>query len=89
MQTLPSSQLAGEPPVHVPPPQVSFVVQASPSLHEAALSTCTQHVPGLHESSVQTLPSSQFGALPTQTPPLQASAVVQSLPSSQTAVLLA
>src|SRR5881392_1527035 len=39
---------------------------------------------GLHESSVQMLPSSQFGeAPPRQTPPEQVSRVVHAFPSSQ------
>ena len=71
--------------------QVSPVVQALPSSHGKPLDVlvCTQPVPGVHESVVQTLPSSQFGAgPPTQVPPEQVSLVVQALPSLQGAVLL-
>jgi hypothetical protein len=37
VQTLPSSQLGGDPPTHTPAEQVSLIVQALPSLHEAVL----------------------------------------------------
>jgi hypothetical protein len=88
VQTLPSSQLGAAPPTQVPPEHVSLVVQALPSLHGAVLLVCVQPVIGLHASSVQTLPSSQFGAAPpTQTPPAQVSPVVQALPSLHGAVL--
>ena len=88
MQPLASSQLGGAPPTQNPPEQASLVVQALPSSHEAVLFTCTQALAGLHESSVQTLPSLQLGAAPpTQTPPEQVSFVVQALPSSHEAVL--
>jgi hypothetical protein len=64
-------------------------VQGFPSLHDAEMSVCTQPVAGLHESVVQTLPSSQLVADPlTQAPPAQVSPVVQAFPSSQDAVLL-
>ncbi|MBM4345572.1 MAG: hypothetical protein FJ100_19545 [Deltaproteobacteria bacterium] len=44
--------------------------------------------PPLHVSSVQALPSLQFGAAPPlQDPPAQASPVVHGLPSSQTLAL--
>ena len=89
LQGLRSSQLGGGPPTQAPPAQVSAVVQAFPSLHEAVLGVLTQPVAGTHESSVQTLPSSQLGgAPPTHAPPLQVSFVVQALASSQAAVLL-
>src|SRR2546426_136384 len=85
---LPSSQLRAARPIHLPPEQVSPVVQASKSSHEAVFGMCTQPVAELHESSVQTLPSSQLGgALPTHVPPLQMSTVVQASPSSHGAVL--
>jgi glyoxylate utilization-related uncharacterized protein len=88
VQTLPSLQLGGGPPTQIPPEQVSLVVHALPSLHGAVLLTCVHPVTGLQASSVQTLPSSQFGgAPPTQTPPAQASPVVQALASSQGAAL--
>ncbi|MEE9471062.1 MAG: hypothetical protein V3W32_05030, partial [Gemmatimonadota bacterium] len=90
VQTFPSSQFGAAPPTQAPPAQVSDVVQASPSSQEAVLSAFTHPVAELHESSVQTLPSSQFGAAPpTQAPAEQVSAVVQASPSSHEAVLLA
>src|SRR5712692_9715361 len=89
VQTLLSLQLGGDPPTHEPRAQVSLVVQAFPSLHGAVLLVCAHPVAGLHESSVQTLPSSQLGAgPPMQVPPLQVSLVVQALPSLQGLVLL-
>src|SRR2546422_6572961 len=85
VHTLWSSQLGGGPPTHVPPLQVSFVVQALPSLHGAVLFGWMQ-APPLHTSSVQTLPSLAHGAvLFVWTQPvagLQLS-VVQTFPSSQ------
>jgi hypothetical protein len=85
---LPSSQFRAGPPTQVPPPHVSAVVQAFPSLHAAVLFACVQPVPGMHESSVHGLPSSQLKPpLPAHTPPAQTSPVVQALPSSQGAVL--
>src|SRR5207237_933346 len=87
VQGLPSSQRRAAPPTHLPPEQGSPVVQPSTSEHGAVFGVCTQPVAGLHESSVQTLPSSQLGgALPTHVPPVQTSTVVQALPSSQGAV---
>jgi len=47
-------------PEHVPCEQTSFIVQNSPSLHGAVLNWLLQPVKGLHESSVQILPSSQL-----------------------------
>jgi hypothetical protein len=88
VQTLPSLQSVGPPPTHEPPEQASPVVQALPSLQEAVLFVCTHPEAGLQLSSVQPLPSSQFGAAPpTQLPPAQVSFVVQALPSSHEAVL--
>src|SRR6266849_184134 len=88
VQTLLSLQLGGDPPTHEPRAQVSLVVQAFPSLHGAVLLVCAHPVAGLHEPSVQTLPSSQLGAgPPMQVPPLQVSLVVQALPSLQGLVL--
>jgi hypothetical protein len=85
---LPSSQLGGTPPLHVPPPHVSLVVQAFPSLHGLLLFVCTQPDAGLHESFVHPLPSSQFGASPPwQLPPPHVSFVVQAFPSSHGLVL--
>jgi hypothetical protein len=64
------------------------VVQALPSLQEAALFVWTQPLAGLQESFVQMLPSSQLAAgPPTQLPASQVSFVVQALPSLQGAVL--
>ena len=84
VQKLPSSQLRGGPPTHVPPEQASFVVQALPSLHRAVLFVMTHPMPTTHDSSVQEFPSLQLGGgPPTQTPPAQASLVVQPLPSLQ------
>jgi hypothetical protein len=62
--------------------QVSFVVQELPSLQAAVLLTCLHPVAVLHESLVQTFPSSQLGGgPPTHDPPEHMSAVVQALPS--------
>jgi hypothetical protein len=89
VQMFPSLQFGAGPPLQTPAPQVSPVVQASPSLHAAVLLAFTQPVAGTQESVVQILPSLQFGgAPPTQAPPLQVSAVVQAFPSSQAAVLV-
>jgi hypothetical protein len=83
-----SSQFGAGPPLHVPPPHVSPVVQALPSLQAFALLVCAQPWPGSHESSVHGLLSLQFGAgPPMQLPPPQVSFVVQALPSSQGFVL--
>jgi hypothetical protein len=88
VQTFPSSQFGGAPPLQVPPPHVSFVVHAFPSSHGLLLFVCTQPDAGLHESSVQPFPSSQFGALPPwQLPPPHVSFVVQAFPSSHGFVL--
>ena len=56
MHVLPSSQFGAAPPTHVPPEQVSAVVQALLSLHAAVLFGCVQ-APPAHTSVVQTLPS--------------------------------
>jgi peptidoglycan hydrolase-like protein with peptidoglycan-binding domain len=88
VQTLPSSQFGGGPPLQFPPPQTSPVVQAFPSLHGLVLLVWTQPVAGLQESSVQGLLSLQSGAgPPLQVPPPQTSPVVQAFPSSQGLVL--
>ena len=60
VHTLPSLQLGAGPPTQRPPEHVSAVVQAFPSLQDAVLFVLIQPVPGLHESSVQGLPSSQL-----------------------------
>jgi hypothetical protein len=89
VHTFPSLQSSGAPPTHVPPEHVSFVLQALPPLHGALLLTYTQPEEGLHESLVQTLPSSQFsGGPPTHVPPEHASFVVQAFPSSHGSELL-
>src|SRR5262245_27674115 len=86
---LPSSQLGGGPPTHVPLAQVSPVVHALPSLHDAVLLAWTQPFAVLHESSVQGLLSLQFGGgPPTQLPFEQVSLVVQALLSLHPMVLL-
>ena len=73
--------------MQVPPWQTSLV-QALPSLQEAALFEWAQPLAGLQLSSVHTFPSSQLGAAPpTHAPPEQVSGVVQALPSLQEAVL--
>src|SRR6266849_2108169 len=89
VQTLLSLQLGAGPPTHVPPAQVSFVVQAFPSSQEAVLLVCVHPLAGLQLSSVQTLLSLQLGAgPPTHVPPEHVSLVVQAFPSLQEAVLL-
>jgi hypothetical protein len=90
VQGLPSSQLTGVPPPHVPPEQMLSVVHALPVLHGAALFVCTHPDAGLQLSSVHTLPSLQSTAGPGwHVPPPQTSLDVQALPSSHGAVLLA
>jgi hypothetical protein len=85
---LPSLQFGAGPPTHAPPVQVSFVVQALPSLQLDVLFANTHPTLGLHESFVQTLPSLQTGAgPPLHVPPLHTSFVVHALPSLQLAVL--
>jgi hypothetical protein len=88
VQALASSQSVAPPPTQLPAAQASPVVQGFPSSHDAVLFVWTQPVAGLHESSVQTLPSLQLGAGPlTHAPPMQTSPTVHKLPSSQAAVL--
>src|SRR5207245_11629713 len=78
-----ASQLGGAPPAHVPLLQVSAVVQALPSSHEALLFAWTHPLAGSQESFVQGLPSSQLlGAPPWQTPAKHVSDVVQAFLSS-------
>src|SRR5437870_4991687 len=79
--------MSGGPPTHVPPEQVSLVVQALPSSHGTVLGACTQPVAGSHESVVHTFPSSQLRAGPPVHRPFeQVSPVVHALPSSQASV---
>ncbi len=84
LQKTPSSQTTGCP-MQLPPLQVSSVVQLLSSSQGAVLGLLTQlPVSRSQLSSVQTLPSSQFGGgPPTQLPFWQASSVVQALPSLQ------
>jgi hypothetical protein len=89
VQTLPSLQTGGGPPTHAPLEQVSFVVQALPSLQEETLFTFVHPVAVLHESLVQTFPSSQLGGgPPTQDPSEHMSPVVHAFPSSHGLALL-
>ena len=88
VQPLPSLQTVGVPATQLPPEQVSPVVHAFPSLHEAVLLACWQPVAGLQLSSVHGLLSLQLVAVPpTHAPPEHASPVVHAFPSSQAAVL--
>src|SRR5207249_861779 len=74
VQTFPSSQFGGGPPTHVPPLQVSFVVQALPSLHGAVLFVWVQAVPRHPPSVAQEHTSSLLaGCHPARLPPLRAS----------------
>src|SRR5439155_2803476 len=69
VHTFPSSQVGAAPPRHLPPPHLSLVVQAFPSLHRAVLCVSKQPVAGLQVSAGQTLPSSQSaGGLPRRSP---------------------
>ncbi len=89
MQTLPSSQFFCVPDMQAPFAHTSPMVQALLSLQGAVLLVCTQlPVAASQESSVQTLPSSQFFCAPEQTPPEHTSPVVQALLSLHGAVLL-
>ena len=88
MQTLLSSQSKSAPP-QVPPEQVSLVVQAFPSSQGSELLAWVHPAAESHPSSVQALPSLQFGGgPPTHTPPEQKSGVVHALPSLHAALLL-
>jgi uncharacterized protein YfdQ (DUF2303 family) len=84
VQTLLSLQITGEPEVPTPFTQASPDVQALLSLYTFELLLVkTQPDVGLHESSVQTLLSSQTTAAPgVETPFTQASPDVHALPSS-------
>jgi hypothetical protein len=90
VQMLLSLQLRATPGWQTPAEQASPMVQALPSLHDAAMLVWAQPVPGSQLSLVQTLLSSQLSAGPlTQTPPEHVSLVVQTVPSLHGAVLLA
>src|SRR5204863_448432 len=83
-----SPQSGAGPPTHLAFAQASFVVHALPSLHGPEFGACSHPVAEEHESSVQTLWSSQSGgAPPAHTPPAHASIVVQASPSLHGAVL--
>ena len=74
-------------PWQLPPLQVSFWVQALPSLHPSVLFMKVQPVCGSHMSVVQALPSLQLGVWPATHWPfagLQVSTPLQALPSVQT-----
>jgi hypothetical protein len=88
VQALLSSQLTAAPAWHVPPAQVSAVVQAFPSSHAAVLFVWRQPVARSQVSVVHGLLSSQFGPGPLmQDPLLHVSPMVHAFPSSQAAVL--
>ena len=75
-------------PTHDPFTHRSIVVQTSPSLQSALLSTCTQPIPGSQLSLVHTFPSLQSSGGPgVQAPLLHRSLTVQALPSLHTFVL--
>src|SRR5439155_908786 len=84
VQGLPSSQLSGVPPVHVPFWQVSAPLQRVPSGQEVPLAAlvCWQPSRGSQESVVHGLPSLQSSAVPAvHVPPWQVSAPSQTVPS--------
>ncbi len=84
-----SSQFGAMPPTHLPPAQVSAVVQALPSSQAAVLSTVEQPLVGSQESVVQPFLSSHTLAAPGwHLPAVQRSTRVQALLSSQGEVLL-
>jgi hypothetical protein len=87
VQPLLSLQFAAVP-AQTPAEQVSSLVHALPSSHDAVLSLCTHPVAGLQLSSVHGLPSSQLIPVPPQPPSAQVSFVVHALPSSHGDVLL-
>src|SRR5215470_2252140 len=68
-----STQFGADPPLHLPPPHVSFNVQASPSSQGAVLSVKMQPFAESQVSVVQTLPSLQTTVVPTQLPFVQVS----------------
>jgi hypothetical protein len=63
-QLVPGSQEIGVPGTQVPPEQLSPTVHMLPSSQPAVLLSWTQPLAALHESSVQTLPSSQLSEPP-------------------------
>jgi len=85
---LPSVHCSELPDRQLPPPHVSPVVHALPSLHGAALFVNTQPLAGLHVSSVHPFPSVHCSGLPAwQLPPAHVSPVVHALPSLHGAAL--
>jgi hypothetical protein len=87
VHTLPSLQFGAVPAWHDPPPHTSAPLQALPSEHETVFGAFTQPLAGLHVSSVHTLPSLQFGAVPAwHDPPPHTSAPLQALPSEHETV---
>src|SRR5207237_104715 len=90
VQTFPSSQLGGGPPMQVPPAQVSLVVQALLSEQGLALLACRQPSALSQVSLVQTFPSSRSGEGPAvQGRPAELSMWRQALLAEQGLVLLA
>src|SRR5438093_13612544 len=59
VQLLLSLQLGGGPPTQLPPEQVSAVVQALPSSHDAGLFVCVEAVAGSQGAVVRRLLASQ------------------------------
>jgi hypothetical protein len=84
VQTLPSLQVSGVPPVQTPAWQVSAPLQTVPSAHAVPFRTgvLAQPVAGLQLSEVQTLPSLQLSGVPVvQVPLWQVSTPSQTSPS--------
>lgn len=83
-----SSQLSAAPPWHVPPAQVSFVVQTSPSLQAPVVAVWWQPSAAMQVSMVHGRPSAQFCCAPDRhDPPWQPSPTVHALLSVQVAEL--
>ena len=70
VQALPSSQFVAGPPLQLPLEQVSWLVQALPSLHGFEFGVLLQPLLVEQESVVQGLPSPQLTGDPPQLPPL-------------------
>ena len=90
MQAFASLQLSGVPGVQSPSTQVSTPLQTLPSEHvePSRSGVWTQPLAGLHESAVQTLPSSQSSGSLVQEPFTQRSLMVQALVSAQSALVV-
>jgi len=85
---LPSLQLNGDRPTHLPPAHLSTVVHLLASSQGLLFVACRHPVAGSQLSLVHRLPSSQLGGeLPMQNPPEHLSTVVQAFPSLQAAWL--